>query len=46
MIIYIGYFKPFRDKIINSLEITNEVLNILMSFHVFIFTDWITNKER
>ena len=45
MIVYLGYFKPFYTKNQNLLEIGNEICILLVSYHLFLFTDFINDPQ-
>jgi hypothetical protein len=38
---YLIIVKPFKDKMINKLEIFNEVTIAIVGYHLFLFTDFI-----
>ena len=40
-IILVGYKLPFRNLVRNKAEILLEVTTIVISYHVFCFTDWL-----
>ena len=40
LIIYIIYYKPFISRLLNMLEIFNEVCILLSSYHLLMFTDF------
>jgi hypothetical protein len=44
-ICYLCKFKPFEDRKILKLEIMNEVTNIILLYHLMMFTDWVPEAE-
>ena len=38
---YIGYYKPFEEKYMNNLEIFNELCIVIVSYHLYLFTNYI-----
>ena len=40
-IIYLAYVHPQNSPAQNTLEIINEVLSMVLAYHVFVFTDLI-----
>jgi hypothetical protein len=45
MIIYVGSAKPFRLKIKNNLEIFNEILILIISYHLLFYTDYLNDEN-
>jgi hypothetical protein len=43
MVILIGYFPPFKDKILNRMELINEAFVFLTNYHLFTFTDFVSD---
>lgn len=44
-IIYLIYVQPFASKMLNYLEIFNELSILSLSYHSFIFTDFVPSPE-
>lgn len=38
---YITHFKPYEKRIHNRQELFNEVINMLVCYNFFVFTDWV-----
>ena len=36
---------PYKDKRDNSQEILNEVLSVVIMYHIFCFTDWLPDAH-
>ena len=45
MLIYLIHVKPFQIKILNLLEIANEITLIGILYHLFTITDYIPNAD-
>jgi hypothetical protein len=45
MIIYVVSIKPFRLKMKNNLEIFNEILILIISYHLIFYTDYLTDEN-
>lgn len=43
--LFLGYIKPYENKIFFSLELFNECIVLLCSYHLFLFTDFVDSKE-
>ena len=43
MIIAVGEFPPFKDKTQNKMELINELFVIFTNYHLFMFTDFLSN---
>ena len=46
MMSYISWVRPFEREGQNTLEIINEIIVLLASYHLFCFTEWIYDFER
>ena len=44
-IILIGTVTPFKTRQENNLETTNEVLTMLIMYHIFCFTDFVPEEK-
>jgi hypothetical protein len=44
-IIYIGYYKPYKEVNLNYLEIFNEVCLFLSVYPLFVFTDFVADSK-
>lgn len=44
-IIYIGLERPFQSQTRNKVEMLEEMAIIVLSYHCFCFTDWISDLE-
>ena len=40
MIILIGYIPPFIERIMNTMELINEVFVLILTYHLYTFTDF------
>jgi hypothetical protein len=45
MIIYLTQVQPFELKHVNMLEIFNEICILIVSFHLFLFTNFVDNAK-
>ena len=43
MITLVGYIPPFKSRLLNYLELTNESFVLLVSYQLFTFTDFLTD---
>ena len=43
LVIYFLQVWPFEDPMITKLEVMNEVTTVLLLYHMFIFTDWVSD---
>ena len=41
ILMYLSYTKPFKDKLSNILEMFNEICILILSYHLFYFTDYV-----
>ena len=46
MIIYLGHKWPFDSPFSTKMEIFNECTNILLIYHMMMFTDWVYDPVR
>jgi len=44
-IIYVAHYRPFLFKIHNRTELFNEAINMVISYHYILFTDFLDNVE-
>ena len=44
-IILIGYVKPYKERSDNTQEILNEVISVVIMYHIFCFTDWLPDAH-
>ena len=42
----IGQFPPYRDRLQNNMELTNELFVLLTNYHLILFTDFLTDVNR
>ena len=45
MVLYLVHFTPFNKKLINSIEIFNEITILTIAYHLILFTDYLTEVE-
>ena len=45
MIIYIIHAKPYENPLLTKLEIFNELSILMVSYHLFIFTNYVPNER-
>jgi hypothetical protein len=45
VVIYQAQVRPFKTIEANRNELTNEAFMILICYNLFVYTDWITEKE-
>ena len=45
LIIYLFFVQPFERKIFNKLEIFNEITIVIVTYHLFVFTDFMDDPE-
>jgi hypothetical protein len=43
MTVYVGLVKPYKEPLLNKLELFNEVSTLIISYHLFLFTDYLTD---
>ena len=44
-VILLGMVKPFKTNLQNKSEIHSEIVTMLIMYHIFCFTDWISDVE-
>ena len=44
-IILVGYIHPYQEKRHNQQEINNEIATIFIMYHIFCFTDWVSDAD-
>ena len=44
--IFTGYVRPYKSQLQNTQEFFNEWTVVISSYHLFCFTDWITDYDR
>ena len=44
-VIFIGLVKPFKDFQMNKNAMFNEILTMMIMYHIFCFTDWIQDEK-
>ena len=44
-IMLLGLVKPFKTNLQNKSEINSEIVTMLIMYHIFCFTDWISDVE-
>jgi hypothetical protein len=44
MILYLGYYKPFKNNFYNNLELFNEFCIVILSYHLFQFSEFVPDK--
>ena len=45
MMAIVGYTQPMRDNIQNRMELLNETFVLVFTYHLYLFTDFMTNLE-
>ena len=45
MLIVVGYVTPFKERILNNMELINEAFVLLTNYHLFTFTDFLADIE-
>ena len=43
--IYIGSTKAFEKRLYNYMDIINESFTAVISFHLFLYTNWVDDKD-
>ena len=42
---YLTYYKPLSGRIANHIEIASELITLLLTYHLFLFTDFVPEPE-
>ena len=45
MIVLVGYVPPFKDKKMNTMELVNEAFILLITYHLYTFTDFMPDVQ-
>ena len=45
MLIVVGFVPPFKEKIMNRIELVNEFFVLLTNYHLFTFTEFLPDIE-
>ena len=44
-VMFVGLAKPLKTEAMNYMEILNEILTLLIMYHIFCFTDFVPDPE-
>jgi len=45
MMTVIGYTDPLKSRLANMIELVNEGFNLVFTYHMYTFTDWLADLE-
>mmetsp|Transcript_20646 Transcript_20646/g.31490 ORF Transcript_20646/g.31490 Transcript_20646/m.31490 type:complete len:104 (+) Transcript_20646:6281-6592(+) len=45
MVIYLGKMKPKQSRLDNRMELFNEAMTLMISYHLLLFTDYVDDLE-
>ena len=45
MMILVGYVPPFKDKVLNQMELLNEAFVLITNYHLFTFTEFVSDVD-
>ena len=42
---YVAFNQPFKVNLLNSLELINEIITLIMTYHLIVFSDFVRDRE-
>ena len=46
MMVVIGYTEPMKNQLLNNMELLNETFILLFTYHMYLFTDFMTYLDH